>query len=113
MFELCLAASLHLGIGDGWNTIHPCGRFVADNITIGIYLNSEDKLSSFVSNTFEYDDWFFELGAVTGYTGGIVVPMARAGYNYSDNIAIFASPAYSLNKGAGVVVGLEWSIGLQ
>lgn len=110
MIELCLAASLHLGIGDGWNAIHPCARYVTDNVTVGAYLNSEEKLSAYVSNTFHYDAWFFELGAVTGYSGGIVVPMARAGYNFSDNATIFAGPAYSLNKGAGLVVGLEWSV---
>ena len=111
MFELCLAASLHIGIGDGWNAIHPCARYATEDITVGVYLNSEQALSAYVSHTFRHDDWFFELGAVTGYSGGYVVPMARAGYNLSDDAAIFAGPAYSLNKGAGLVVGLEISVG--
>lgn len=111
MFELCLAASLHLGIGDGWNAIHPCARYLTEDVTVGVYLNSERTLSAYVSHTFRHDDWFFELGAVSGYSGGDLVPMARAGYIFSDDIAIFAGPAYSLNKGAGLVVGLEFSVG--
>ena len=50
---------------------------------------------------------------MTGYSGGYIVPMARAGYTFSDDTAIFAGPAYSLNKGAALVVGLEFSVGMH
>ena len=99
---------MHLGIGDGWNNRHPCARYVADDFTIGAYYNSEYKTSFYLSHTFEYDEWFAEVGAVTGYSGGDVIPMLRIGYAVSDNASVFVSPAYS-NETLGAVIGIEIS----
>lgn len=112
MLELCFAVSMHLGLGDGWNERHPCARYVADDFTIGAYLNSEDNTSFYLSHTFEYDQWFAEVGAVTGYSSAPVIPMLRAGYEINDNILIFVSPAYG-NEKFGVVVGTEFSTGVK
>lgn len=111
MLELCFALSMHFAIGDGWNERHPCARYVADDFTIGAYLNSEDKTSFYLSHTFEYEQWFAEVGAVTGYSGGSVIPMLRAGYEINDGVMVFVSPAYG-NEQFGVVIGLEFSIGV-
>ena len=111
MLELCFAATMHLGIGDGWNGSHPCARYVADDFTIGAYLNSENSVSAYVSHTFEYDKWFAEVGAVTGYSSAPVIPMLRVGYEISENVNLFASPAYAIDRGLGVAVGMELSIG--
>jgi len=114
MLELCFAVTAHLAIGDGWNDLHPCARYVSEDFTIGAYLNSENTLSTYVSHTFEYDKWFAEAGLVTGYSSGPVIPMLRAGYNVTDAISIFVSPAYEVTKDAvGVVLGAEytWKVG--
>ena len=112
MLELCFAVSMHLGLGDGWNERHPCARYVADDFTIGAYLNSEDAMSIYISRTFEYNQWFAEVGAVTGYSGGDVIPMLRAGYEINNNVLVFLSPAYG-NEKIGVVLGVEFSIGVN
>ena len=108
MFEFCFAISMHFAIGDGWNERHPCARYVADDFTIGAYLNSEDSLSVYISHIFVRDSWFLETGLVTGYSGADILPMVRAGYEITDNVLIFASPAYADGK-TGLVVGVEWS----
>lgn len=110
MIELCFAISMHLGIGDGWNERHPCARYVADDFTIGAYYNSEFATSVYVSHTFEYDQWFAEVGAVTGYSSAPVIPMLRVGYKVNDNVMVFISPAYG-NDQFGAVIGLEFSVG--
>ena len=112
MLELCFAVSMHFGLGNDWNERHPCARYVAEDFTIGAYLNSEDTASFYLSHTFEYDQWFAEVGAVTGYSSAPVIPMLRAGYEVNDNVLIFISPAYG-NEQLGVVIGLEFSIGVK
>jgi hypothetical protein len=110
MLELCLALTMHLGIGDGWNERHPCARYVAEDFTVGAYLNSENNTSYYISHTFEYEQWFAEVGLVTGYSGGEVIPMLRAGYEVTDNVLVFLSPAYG-NEKVGAVIGVEFSTG--
>lgn len=111
MFELCFAISMHIGIGEGWNERHPCARYVADDFTIGAYLNSENTVSAFVSHTFEYDRWMAEVGAVTGYSSADILPMVRLGYEITDNVLLFTAPAYADGR-IGYVVGLEYKIGM-
>ena len=111
MLELCFAVSMHLGLGDGWNERHPCARYVADDFTIGAYLNSEDNTSFYLSHTFEYDQWFAEIGAVTGYSAAAVIPMLRAGYVLNNSVMVFLSPAYEVNNNAiGLVAGVEFTL---
>ena len=111
MFELCFAISMHLGLGDGWNERHPCARYVAENFTVGAYLNSENTVSYYLSHTFEYERWMAEVGAVTGYSDAVVLPMLRMGYEITDNVLLFTSPAYADGL-MGTVVGIEYTIGM-
>lgn len=112
MFQLCLAATLHLLPGD-WQNAHPCVRYVEPMFTVGAYLNSENALSVYASHTWEYDQWFIEGGAVTGYSGATIAPMVRGGYNLSDNAAVFISPAVTGSGDVGLVLGMEFSMGLS
>jgi hypothetical protein len=111
MLELCFAISMHFGVGEGWNERHPCARYVAEDFTVGAYLNSENTVSAFVSHTFEHERWMAEVGAVTGYSGASVVPMLRLGYEITDNVLLFTSPAYADGR-VGAVVGLEYKMGM-
>ena len=107
MLEFCLALSMHFLEGD-WNETHPCVRYTDNGWTAGAYLNSEDAISKYVSYTFG-DEWFAEVGLVTGYSGWEVVPMLRAGYNFNDNVSAFIAPAATIQGEYGVVVGFEIS----
>jgi len=110
VIELCLAVSMHIGLGDGWNERHPCIRYTENNWTIGAFLNSENTVSAYGSYTLEWDERFLEIGLATGYSGADVAPMIRAGININQNVRAFIVPGYDfINKRGGLVLGVEFS----
>lgn len=112
MIEFCIAFSLHIGLGSGWNEKHPCVRLTHDQWTVGAFLNSENSLSAYGSYTFENGPWFFEFGAATGYSGFAVVPMVRGGVEIAENTRIFVQPGFDItSKKGGAVAGIEFTFG--
>ena len=112
MLEFCIALSMHFGIGAGWNEVHPCVRVTEANWTVGAYLNSENRVSHYVSYTFENVFWVvdLEMGAATGYSGAPVVPYGRALLAISDKTRLFVAPAYRVGKRKiGLVAGIEYT----
>lgn len=106
---LCIAMTTHIALGDGWRENHPCIKYEHGDYTVGTFINSEDAVSVYASRTWGRDGWFIEAGAVTGYSGGDVLPMVRAGYEFGDARA-FVVPAYDIrSESVGVVFGLEVS----
>jgi len=97
--SLMLALSIHVGLEDKYNSIHPHARCQQDALISGVYYNSEDKVSAYVGVTYEG----FELGLVTGYTYADVVPMLR----YKKD-KWFIAPAIERNGNKGLVLGLEF-----
>jgi hypothetical protein len=100
--SLLLAASMHLGLEDKYNNLHPHARCQQDALISGVFYNSEERISSYVG--LQHNG--FELGLVTGYTYADVVPMVR--YK-KDNW--FIAPALELNGNKGFVIG--WEINLK
>jgi hypothetical protein len=96
--QLFLAVSLHLGLENDYNNIHPHARCTVDNHISGIYYNSENNISLYTG--FEYNG--FELGLVTGYSSNDILPMIR----YKKN-NWFISPAYETDGNYGITIGLE------
>ena len=109
-----LALSLHLGLEGDYNSIHPHVRLTQDNYIAGAYYNSIDNLSVYAGKRWEYGDFGLEATVVTGYDEfGIIIPMARATYDLSDNHTIFVAPAgetYNNVSSLGIVVGLEFTL---
>ena len=96
---LSLAVSMHLGLANDYNNIHPHARCTIDNTIAGVYTNSEDKVSAYIGK--KYNN--LELGLVTGYSGNDIVPMIR----YIKN-GFFISPAYEHNENNyGITIGFE------
>ena len=96
---LSLAVSMHLGLANDYNNIHPHARCTIDNTISGVYYNSEDKVSAYIGK--KYNN--IELGLVTGYSGNDIVPMIR----YTKN-GLFISPAYEDNENNyGITIGFE------
>ena len=96
---LSLAISMHIGLANDYNNIHPHARCDIDNTITGVYYNSEDKLSAYIGK--KYNN--LELGLVTGYSGGDIVPMIR----YTNN-GLFISPAYEFDTdNYGITIGFE------
>ena len=82
---LSLAISMHIGLANDYNNIHPHARCDIDNTITGVYYNSEDNISTYIGK--KYNN--IELGIVTGYSSNEIVPMIR----YVKN-NFFISPAY-------------------
>ena len=97
--SLLLAASMHLGLEDKYNNLHPHARCQQDALISGVFYNSEERISSYVG--LQHNG--FELGLVTGYTYADVVPMVR----YKKNNWFFA-PALEKDGRKGFVIGLEF-----
>lgn len=95
---LSLAISMHLGLENDYNNIHPHARCSIDNTIAGVYYNSEDNISTYIGK--KYNN--IEVGIVTGYESNGIVPMIR----YANN-GFFISPAYETNGNYGVVIGIE------
>ena len=102
MIELALAISLHLGLNNDYNAIHPHIRYIENGYMAGAYYNSVEDISAYAGYRWEWDRIGFELAAVTGYPEATVVPYVRATY---DNF--FVAPAIE-DGTIGAVVGYEF-----
>ena len=103
---LFLAVSMHLGLEDSYNNIHPHARCTVDNSITGVYYNSEDRISAYVGKEFQLtENGKLELGLVTGYTAEDILPMIR--YKVGN---LFITPAfekYDNKENYGIVLGWE------
>ena len=116
MIELFLAISLHVGLGQGWNQIHPGIRYTDNQFTVGAFLNSESNVSAYATYTFEnvIGNIDLDFGLATGYTGIPVAPIIRATVDIDNNVTAFAAlGAASTNQEfhMGVVSGVEYAFG--
>lgn len=113
-FVLALAMTTHIGIGDGYNNIHPHLRFHEDGAIAGVYYNSVNRVSVYSGYRVEpIENVGLEFAVVTGYPAfGPVAPYIRGTYDFNNNMRIFAAPAWEKEKhkkelGVGVVIGVE------
>ena len=97
-----LGLSLHLGFENTYNPVHPHIRYTNESIITGIYYNSEERISMYIGQRLEHEDFGFEYGAVTGYSTGAVLPYVRG--TYKD---FFIAPALENGERLGIVVGTE------
>ncbi len=101
---LFLAVTMHIGLESDYNNIHPHARCTLDQNLIGVYYNSEYRISSYVGREFSLNTGKVELGLVTGYKSEDVLPMIR----YKQG-KFFVSPAYEIDtEKYGFVIGLEF-----
>lgn len=102
-----VALSLHVGLPYDYNEVHPFIEVEYSDISIGVYKNSINRPSFYVTYTYDYGKSFIEGGLVTGYEGSDVTPYARVGYKMTDNVVLFAAPAYDAGH-VGAVTGIEF-----
>lgn len=88
------------------NFFHPYIKYEHEKFMAGAYLNSESNVSAFVG----FDLGNLEIGLVTGYSGGDILPFFRYTQPVNDNLYFFASPDVRTNGDVGVTlgVGTEW-----
>ena len=106
-----VALSLHLGLENDYNNMHPHIRLEKENYVAGSYYNSENNISSYIGYNFDLDYFNLELGAVTGYDAvGKVIPYSRINKDF-ENKQLFLAPAVENINGEinlGIVLGVEF-----
>lgn len=105
MIELALGLSLHLGLEDDYNEIHPHIRYQEERFIGGAYYNSLEKVSTYIGYRIEFGDYGLEIAGVTGYPEADVVPYVRGTYKN-----VFIAPALEDDK-TGIVIGYEFKLG--
>ena len=100
-----IAVSLHVGLENDYNSIHPHARCTLDNNIFGTYYNSERNISAYAGKSFSFYDTKLELGLVTGYSGFDIAPMIRLKKDYW-----FIAPAYETTGNLGIVIGMEYKL---
>lgn len=108
---LGLATSIHMGFEGEYNQIHPHARLEYRDYAAGTYLNSENRLSSYLSYTVDIGTYYLEFGAVGGYSDSIL-PLVRGGKQLSNDVRFFITPGFEVggtNK-PKVVLGLEFNL---
>lgn len=112
MITLALAFSHHINMNNEFNEIHPHIRYARDWFIAGAYLNSDGDVSTYVGGRWEYGRAFIEAGGAFGYEFAAVAPYMRVGYDLTDDIGVFAAPAYEIWAGEGnlgLVIGVEFT----
>ena len=101
-----MAMSMHIGLDNSYNNIHPHARCQIDNTITGAFYNSESNISLYAGKEYELDRFVnLEIGLATGYSGGDIVPFMR----YTDR-GWFVSPAYEYDENnIGIVIGYEFN----
>ena len=56
MIELALGLSLHLGLQNDYNEIHPHIRYIEQGYMAGAYYNSVEDVSTYVGYRFEHEE---------------------------------------------------------
>jgi len=107
---LGLALTMHLGSPNTLNETHPYVEVQHESLSLGVYYNSIEEPSFYLTYMLEYKGFYAEVGAVTGYKRASVLPYGRVGYNITDNIGVFAAPSVSADgKELKAIVGIDFS----
>ena len=108
---LALALSNHIGMVNEYNEIHPTVKcdVTETGLIAGVYYNSERNVSFYggVKVKDKEAPFWFEVGAVTGYSDYKVLPFVRVGIDLKENVSLFVAPAIEYDK-PKAVVGLEF-----
>jgi len=104
-----IAFTAHMASMADPNEIHPFVELEHHGFSVGAYYNSIEEVSGYFTYTFQHDDWFLEVGGVTGYKRADVLPYGRAGYNVNDNVSLFVAPSvHADGSNLSAVFGVEF-----
>ena len=108
-FLIGAALSLHVGLAEEYNEVHPNVKVECGNYVSGLYYNSINNFSAYAGFRFDLsENVSTEIGLVDGYDkADTIKPMIKLNY---DNY--FIMPTYEESSGrGGVVLGYEFFIG--
>jgi hypothetical protein len=102
-----LALSLHVGLENNYNQVHPYVMCEKNQIITGAYYNSLDKVSLVLAKEFNLsDELTLDLGIVSGYVYD-VAPMIRLKYKN-----LFLMPALEDDR-TGLVFGYQYEFNFK
>jgi hypothetical protein len=104
-FLFGIAMSIHLGLDNDYNQMHPYFRAEYEEMFAGVYYNSLEKTSLYIGTERELgSDISVELGVVSGYKKDPIdiIPMVRLKYKQW-----FVMPAIE-DENKGAVIGYEF-----
>ncbi len=110
-FLISTIFSLHLGVTQVDNSIHPNISLSKNDLTGGLYYNTDKSISSYFGKIFRKDKLEIFVGGVTGYKLPIdspVAPMVLARYEIDKNINVIAMPTIdNKTRNLALVLGIE------
>jgi hypothetical protein len=110
-FLISTIFSLHLGVTQVDNSIHPNISLSKNDLTGGLYYNTDKSISSYFGKIFRKDKLEIFVGGVTGYKLPIdspVAPMVLARYEIDKNINVIAMPTIdNKTRNPALVFGIE------
>lgn len=94
-----------------YNSIHPQVKMESEQLSVGVYYNSMERVSVYVGYTLDLEVFDVELGVATGYNDYLqsVMPYVRVKKDIK-NGTVFIAPVGEVindNYRQGAVVGFE------
>lgn len=106
---LSLVLTSHIGWDQKFNDVHPMVSYNYQNYSLGVFRNSLNHTSLFVSKTSEFDNVSVQYGVASNY-GNRVIPMIVIRKNIADRVNFLVSPSYNkTEKRPGLILGIEVS----
>jgi hypothetical protein len=103
VYSIAMAFTFHTS-SYPYNGFNPSFRVESNNVIMGAYYNSVDRVSFYLGKRIQPNKAYIEFGAVTGYVY-TVIPMILAGYQFNETTSVFFSPvidSYGLTGLAGI-----------
>lgn len=102
---------LHIGSqhfpAQQYNNANPGAYYIHDNgATVGTYYNSERRQSMYAGWTWDSGPWRLQVGAITGYERGAVLPMVVPSVALGHGFRLVVLP--KVERGGSSVVHLIW-----
>lgn len=92
-----------------YNERHIAVRYQHEQLAIGAYLNSMDRVSLYGAYEFRHESLWAEVGIVSGYAIE-VAPLVRIGLDFNESTSLSLAPAFELQgeqMRVGAVLVLE------
>ena len=102
---LFVAFTMHIGLENEYNNLHPHARCTVDQYIGGVYYNSEERYSTYIGLKSPISEFNVEYGLVTGYSGMNLAPLIRI-----EKDGFFISPSHEVDGNTGIVIGIELSL---
>ena len=105
---LSMVITSHIGWTGNFNDVHPTIAYERNGYSVGLFRNSLNHTSLFVSKTDKFDGFSVEYGLANNYEGK-VVPMLILRKKLVDNINLMVVPSYNkTTKQPATVLGVEF-----